>query len=48
MQPEYDAAAQILAKQDPPRILAKVDGAENKNIADRLMIKGFPTLFFFK
>lgn len=48
LQPEFDAAAEILAKQNPARVLAKVDASENKNIADRLQIKGFPTLFFFK
>jgi len=47
LQPEFDAAAEILAKQNPARVLAKVDASENKNIADRLQIKGFPTLFFF-
>ena len=48
LQPEYDAAAEILANQETPRVLAKIDGSENKNIADRMMVKGFPALYFFK
>lgn len=46
--PEYEAAAEVLAAQDPPRTIAKVDATENKVIADRMQIKGFPTLFFYK
>jgi len=45
--PEYEAAAAVLSAQDPPRTIAKVDATENKGIADRMGIKGFPTLFFF-
>ena len=46
--PEYEAAAAVLSSQDPPRTIAKVDATENKAIADRMQIKGFPTLYFFK
>jgi len=45
--PEYEQAATVLSAQDPPRTIAKVDATENKGIADRMGIKGFPTLFFF-
>jgi len=46
--PEYAAAAQELAKRDPPYSLAKVDTTENKELGERFGIKGFPTLKFFK
>jgi len=46
--PEYEAAAEVLAAQDPPRTIAKVDATEAKGLADRMQIKGFPTLYFFK
>lgn len=45
--PEYEAAAEVLSAQDPPRTIAKVDATENKAVADRMQIKGFPTLFFY-
>jgi len=45
--PEYEAAAAVLSAQDPPRTIAKVDATENKAIADRMQIQGFPTLYFF-
>lgn len=46
--PEYEAAAEVLAAQDPPRTIAKVDATEAKGLAERMAIKGFPTLFFWK
>jgi thiol-disulfide isomerase/thioredoxin len=46
--PEYEAAAAVLSAQDPPRTIAKVDATENKGIADRMQVKGFPTLYFYK
>lgn len=46
--PEYAAAAQELAKRDPPLSIAKVDATENKELGERFGIKGFPTLKFFK
>jgi len=45
--PEYEAAAEVLAAQDPPRTIAKVDATEAKGLADRMQIKGFPTLYFW-
>merc|ERR1711990_1076803 len=46
--PEYSAAAEILAKNDPPFSLAKVDATEEKKLAERFGVQGFPTLYFFK
>ena len=46
--PEYEEAAAVLSAQDPPLTIAKVDATENKAIADRMQIKGFPTLYWFK
>jgi len=46
--PEYEGAAAVLAAQEDPRTIAKVDATENKGLADRMEIKGFPTLYFFK
>jgi protein disulfide-isomerase A1 len=45
--PEYAKAAQRLAANEPPYYLAKVDATEQKKLADRFAVKGFPTLFFF-
>jgi len=45
--PEYAAAAQHLATQDPPRFVAKVDATEHKAVAERFGVKGFPTLHWF-
>jgi len=46
--PEFEGAAEILAKNDPPIALAKVDATEQKTVAERFGIQGFPTLFWFK
>jgi thioredoxin-like negative regulator of GroEL len=46
--PEYVAAAETLAKNDPPFFLAKVDATEQKKIAEEFGIQGFPTLKWFK
>jgi len=46
--PEYAAAAEILAKNDPPFSIAKVDATEQKKLAEKFGVQGFPTLFFFK
>ena len=46
--PEYSAAAEILAKNDPPYYLGKVDATEEKKLAERFGVQGFPTLYFFK
>eukprot|EP00262_Sarcandra_glabra_P000353 TRINITY_DN1040_c2_g1_i1.p1 TRINITY_DN1040_c2_g1~~TRINITY_DN1040_c2_g1_i1.p1 ORF type:complete len:508 (-),score=103.52 TRINITY_DN1040_c2_g1_i1:494-1981(-) len=44
--PEYEKAASVLSKHDPPVILAKVDANEevNKELASEFEVKGFPTL----
>lgn len=46
--PEYAKAAKRLGENNPPYFIAKVDATENKVVAERFGIKGFPTLFFFK
>jgi protein disulfide-isomerase A1 len=46
--PEYAAAAKVLSENDPPYPLGKVDATEQKKIAEKFGIQGFPTLFFFK
>jgi protein disulfide-isomerase A1 len=45
--PEYEAAAEVLSAQDPPRTIAKLDATENKAMGDRYEVKGFPTLMWF-
>ncbi|KAE8682207.1 Protein disulfide-isomerase [Hibiscus syriacus] len=44
--PEYEKAASILSKHDPPITLAKVDANEeaNKGLANEYEVRGFPTL----
>lgn len=46
--PEYAKAAQKLRENNPPYYIAKVDATENKQLAERFEVKGFPTIFFFK
>lgn len=46
--PEYEAAAEVLSKNDPPIALAKVDATQEKTLAERFGIQGFPTLMWFK
>ena len=48
LKPEYEAAAEILAKSDPPHYIAKVDAINQHKLKDRFGIDGFPTLYFFK
>lgn len=36
--PEYEKAAEILAKNDPPFFLAKVDATEQKKLAEKFAI----------
>ncbi|KAE8723681.1 Protein disulfide-isomerase [Hibiscus syriacus] len=44
--PEYEKAASILSKHDPPITLANVDANEeaNKGLANEYEVRGFPTL----
>lgn len=46
--PEYEGAAEVLSKNDPPIALAKVDATNEKTLAERYGIQGFPTLMWFK
>lgn len=46
--PEYAGAAEVLAKNDPPMFVAKVDATVEKDLAEKYGIQGFPTLIFFK
>ncbi|KAJ3700335.1 hypothetical protein LUZ61_004040 [Rhynchospora tenuis] len=48
--PEYEKAAQVLSKHNPPIILAKVDGSDkmNKPLVDKFNVKGFPTIKIIK
>lgn len=45
--PEYEGAAEVLSKHDPPYALGKLDATENKASAEKYGIQGFPTLFYF-
>ena len=52
LQPEYEAAAGVLREQDgpglSPQTIAKVDCTTQKEVAKRMGIKGYPTLWFFE
>ena len=47
---QYEKAASLLSKHDPPIILAKVDANEevNKELANKYEVKGFPTIKIFR
>ncbi|KAK3154352.1 hypothetical protein QOZ80_2BG0189420 [Eleusine coracana subsp. coracana] len=44
--PEYEKAASILSKHDPPVVLAKVDASDkkNKDLSEKYDVQGFPTI----
>ncbi|KAL6899781.1 hypothetical protein ACP4OV_006439 [Aristida adscensionis] len=44
--PEYEKAASILSKHDPPIVLAKVDASDKKNsdLSSKYEVQGFPTI----
>ena len=46
--PEYSAAAGQLNEKGSPVKLAKVDATENKELAQKFGVKGYPTLKYFK
>lgn len=46
--PEFEKAAQQLATNDPPVVLAKVDCTEEKSLGDRFEVRGYPTLYVFR
>jgi len=46
--PEYAAAAEVLATNDPPYTLAKLDTTEAKDVGAKYGIKGYPTLKIFR
>jgi len=45
--PEYEQAAETLAKNDPPFFVAKVDATEQKKVSEEFGVQGFPTLKWF-
>ena len=45
--PEYEAAAKELAEHTPPVPLATIDATEEKQLAGRFAIDGYPTLKVF-
>ncbi|KAL6634170.1 hypothetical protein ACP70R_026841 [Stipagrostis hirtigluma subsp. patula] len=48
--PEYEKAASILSRHDPPIVLAKVDGSDktNKDLISKYEVQGFPTIKILK
>lgn len=46
--PEYEKAAGVLKSLTPPIVLAKVDATEEKELAARFKVKGYPSLQIFR
>eukprot|EP00095_Tigriopus_kingsejongensis_P002545 maker-scaffold344_size201325-snap-gene-1.23 protein:Tk02545 transcript:maker-scaffold344_size201325-snap-gene-1.23-mRNA-1 annotation:"Calsequestrin-1 precursor " len=46
--PEYVKAAQELKERDSEIKLAKVDGTEEQELMEKMHIKGYPTIFFYR
>ncbi|MCJ1423033.1 Protein disulfide isomerase-like 1-3 [Sticta canariensis] len=47
LKPHYAEAASALKENTPPVALAKIDATEEKALAERYEVKGFPTLLWF-
>lgn len=47
LKPEYAKAATALKASDPDVIIAKVDATEEKEVAEKFKVQGFPTLKWF-
>jgi protein disulfide-isomerase A1 len=46
--PEYSKAAYVLRNENPPIHLAKVDATENRSLASRFSLSGYPTITLFR
>ncbi|XP_015913469.2 protein disulfide-isomerase A4 [Parasteatoda tepidariorum] len=46
--PEYERAAKVLKSSVPPVPLAKIDGIEEKELAEKYEARGWPTLMIFR
>lgn len=45
--PEYAEAATILKGYEEDVVLAKIDATEEKDLAEKYGVSGFPTIFWF-
>jgi len=46
--PEYVKGSQILKEKDSEIVFAKVDGTEQEELRDKMEVKGYPTLYFYR